>query len=86
MTRCDKMNYCHLLGGDDRRVLLWNIDKTLYHKEEPVIMKGQHRSNIFCTVFDGGNRHLFSAGEEVKLSFYILLLLHTITCFDHCCL
>lgn len=58
------LKYAYFLsGGDDRRVLLWNLDKTLYRKEEPIVMKGQHRSNIFCTVFDGDNRHLFSAGK-----------------------
>jgi WD repeat-containing protein 22 len=57
-------------GGDDRRVLLWNVDKTLYRKEKPVAMKGQHRSNIFCTVFDGDNRHVYSAGKGL-LNIYI---------------
>lgn len=51
-------------GGDDRRVVVWNVEKCVYGNGSPVIMKGEHRSNIFCTVFDIENRHIFSAGND----------------------
>ncbi|KXJ17739.1 DDB1- and CUL4-associated factor 5 [Exaiptasia diaphana] len=70
-------------GGDDRRVLLWNIDKTLYRKAEPVVMKGHHRSNIFCTVFDAGNRHLFSAGNDDRAMRHDILTRETLGFYFH---
>ena len=49
-------------GGDDRRVVVWNVEACVYGNGSPVSMKGEHRSNIFCTIFDNENRHIFSAG------------------------
>jgi len=52
-------------GGDDRRVLLWNVNKvtrkghTATHQ-----MKTEHLSNIFCTIFDNETKHIFSAGND----------------------
>ncbi|KAL9953099.1 hypothetical protein ACROYT_G040459 [Oculina patagonica] len=51
-------------GGDDRRVVAWNVEKCVYGTQPPTTMKGEHRSNIFCTVFDNDNRHIFSAGND----------------------
>lgn len=51
-------------GGDDRRVMVWNVEKCVYGTGTPVSLKGEHKSNIFCTVFDNENRHLFSAGND----------------------
>lgn len=51
-------------GGDDRRVVVWNVEKCVYGTRKPILMKGEHRSNIFCTVFDNDNRHIFSAGND----------------------
>ena len=65
-------------GGDDRRVVVWNVEKCVYRNGSPVIMKGEHRSNIFCTVFDIENRHIFSAGRNLVVlhSVGFLCLLH----------
>lgn len=52
-----------LLGGDDRRVLLWNMEKALSDIGSPFIMKGEHNSNIFCLAFDNENRKVFSGGK-----------------------
>ncbi|KFM76065.1 DDB1- and CUL4-associated factor 5, partial [Stegodyphus mimosarum] len=38
-------------GGDDKRVLIWNVDKTLSGSYQPKAMKGEHNSNIFCLGF-----------------------------------
>ena len=50
-------------GGDDRRVLLWVVEKALSDIGKPRMMKGEHNSNIFCVAFDVTNSTLFSGGE-----------------------
>ena len=40
-------------GGDDRRILLWEVAKTLNDSKSPTkIMKATHESNVFCIDFD----------------------------------
>lgn len=58
----------HFQGGDDRRVVVWNVEKCVYGSQKPITMKGEHRSNIFCTVFDNDNKHIFSAGRFLVFS------------------
>lgn len=50
-------------GGDDRRVLLWHMEKAIHGRSKPVKLKGEHRSNIFCLAFDSSNTKVFSGGE-----------------------
>jgi len=51
-------------GGDDKRVLLWRSSElTEMKKPKPTIMKKEHYSNIFSTVFDCDSRTVFSAGN-----------------------
>lgn len=52
------------LGGDDRRVLLWNVEKAMVDREEPQVMLKQHLSNIFCLSFDSKNTRIFSGGND----------------------
>ena len=54
-------------GGDDRRVLLWPLDKTITGQGEPVAMVGEHRSNIFCLGFDTGATRLYSGGNDEQV-------------------
>ncbi|KAK7079703.1 DDB1- and CUL4-associated factor 5 [Halocaridina rubra] len=54
-------------GGDDRRVLLWNIDCVLSENRRPHAMKGEHNSNIFCLSFDSCNSKIFSAGNDEQV-------------------
>ncbi|XP_068222264.1 DDB1- and CUL4-associated factor 5 isoform X2 [Palaemon carinicauda] len=54
-------------GGDDRRVLLWNIDGVLSENRPPQAMKGEHNSNIFCLSFDSCNSKIFSAGNDEQV-------------------
>ncbi|XP_066959054.1 DDB1- and CUL4-associated factor 5-like isoform X2 [Macrobrachium rosenbergii] len=54
-------------GGDDRRVLLWNIDGVLSENRQPHAMKGEHNSNIFCLSFDSCNSKIFSAGNDEQV-------------------
>lgn len=53
-------------GGDDKRVLLWQVDRTLARvgEEQPSVMYGEHASNIFCLGFDTHNRYVFSGGND----------------------
>ena len=40
-------------GGDDRRILIWDMAKTLCGAKKPnKSMKGCHESNVFCIDFD----------------------------------
>ena len=51
-------------GGDDKRVLLWNTGEMCKVKSaQPIVMKGEHFSNIFSAVFDCSNKFIFSAGN-----------------------
>ncbi|XP_058445214.1 uncharacterized protein DDB_G0283357 [Malaya genurostris] len=51
-------------GGDDRRVLLWHVDKSILEKESPASMQKQHLSNIFCLGIDSRNARIFSGGND----------------------
>lgn len=53
-------------GGDDRRVLLWHMEKAIHGRSTPVKLKGEHRSNIFCLAFDSSNTKVFSGGESTR--------------------
>lgn len=75
------------LGGDDRRVVVWNVEKCVYGSGSPVVMKGEHRSNIFCTVFDNDNTHIYSAGTRSTIFYQLkispgILLLHSFVLHD----
>lgn len=54
-------------GGDDRRILVWNIEKSLNINASPITMKGEHGSNIFCLGFDNHRLKLFSAGNDEQV-------------------
>lgn len=51
-------------GGDDRRVLLWKVQQALQGMGQPLAMRAQHGSNIFCLGFDSSNSKIFSAGND----------------------
>jgi len=56
-------------GGDDRRVLLWQVDKAITDnvKYNPVAMEAEHRSNIFCLGFDSDNTRIYSGGNDEQV-------------------
>ena len=62
-------------GGDDRRVLLWNVEKALSDIGEPVSMKGEHNSNIFCLAINKSNTKIYSGGGLMEFGFLCCLLL-----------
>lgn len=51
-------------GGDDRRVLLWNIEKSLNDQQQPRSMTKQHSSNIFCLCFNSHQSRIFSGSND----------------------
>ena len=57
--------YCLFIGGDDRRVMMWNIQKAMNGGAQdvtPTSMKAEHFSNIFCLGFDNENKKIMSGG------------------------
>lgn len=54
-------------GGDDKRVLLWNVQESISGPGRPHTMKGRHNSNIFCLCFDSCGRTVFSAGNDEQV-------------------
>lgn len=53
-----------MTGGDDRRVLLWKVEQAIQGVGRPVVMKGQHISNIFALGYDSSKTKIFSAGND----------------------
>jgi WD repeat-containing protein 22 len=51
-------------GGDDRRVLVWRTEEAVCGLSHPITLKTEHASNIFSTVFDNSNEHVYSAGND----------------------
>ena len=58
------LSFFIILGGDDRRVLLWNIEKSIANKEAPIAMEKQHNSNIFCLALNNDNKKIISGGND----------------------
>ncbi|KAL4238831.1 DDB1- and CUL4-associated factor 5 [Mactra antiquata] len=70
-------------GGDDRRILLWNVEKALSDIGKPMVMKGEHNSNIFCVAFDITNNVAFSGGNDEQVIVHDLNVGETIDAFAH---
>ncbi|KAH8246910.1 hypothetical protein KR032_003074 [Drosophila birchii] len=52
-------------GGDDKRVLLWNVDHEVVSQlGKPRSMNEKHASNIFCLGFDIQNSYVLSGGND----------------------
>ncbi|XP_026690017.2 DDB1- and CUL4-associated factor 5 [Ciona intestinalis] len=55
-------------GGDDKRVLLWNVGETLMNPNyKPTAMETLHISNIFCLDFTADNQYLLSSGNDEQV-------------------
>ncbi len=72
-VRCWNISLVNLLmscvvGGDDRRVLLWDMEKAMHTRAKPIKLKGEHLSNIFCLAFDSTNKRVFSGGKTSSCS------------------
>lgn len=56
---------CGFSGGDDRRVLLWQMsDAMMSASSKPCVMQKQHQSNIFCLAVTGDNTKILSGGND----------------------
>ncbi|KAF7710744.1 hypothetical protein HF521_009616, partial [Silurus meridionalis] len=70
-------------GGDDRRVLLWDMEKALQSQAKPVKLKGEHLSNIFCLAFDSTNTRVFSGGNDEQVILHDVERGETLNVFLH---
>uniref|UniRef100_A0A8C6SMW8 Ddb1 and cul4 associated factor 5 n=1 Tax=Neogobius melanostomus TaxID=47308 RepID=A0A8C6SMW8_9GOBI len=70
-------------GGDDRRVLLWHMEKAINSRSKPVKLKGEHLSNIFCLAFDSTNKRVFSGGNDEQVILHDVERRETLNVFLH---
>lgn len=70
-------------GGDDKRVLVWNMSEALSGLAAPRAMKGKHNSNIFCLCLDSCNRTVFSAGNDEQVTAHDMETGRTVDVFLH---
>uniref|UniRef100_A0A8C5GL02 DDB1- and CUL4-associated factor 5 n=1 Tax=Gouania willdenowi TaxID=441366 RepID=A0A8C5GL02_GOUWI len=70
-------------GGDDRRVLLWDMEKSIHSRSKPVKLKGEHLSNIFCLAFDSSNTKVFSGGNDEQVILHDVERRETLNVFLH---
>jgi len=72
-------------GGDDRRVLLWQVDKAITDNDKynPVAMEAEHRSNIFCLGFDSDNTRLYSGGNDEQVIVHDIMTRKPLDNFPH---
>ncbi|KAF4089806.1 hypothetical protein AMELA_G00042560 [Ameiurus melas] len=70
-------------GGDDRRVLLWHMEKALQSRAKPIKLKGEHLSNIFCLAFDSTNTRVFSGGNDEQVILHDVERGETLNVFLH---
>lgn len=72
-------------GGDDRRILLWNLEKAIHGQMtgHPKCMSGEHTSNIFCLGFDNSNHNMFSAGNDQQVIVHDMNTGSTVDVFMH---
>ncbi|XP_056403022.1 DDB1- and CUL4-associated factor 5 [Hyla sarda] len=75
----------HMLvsGGDDRRVLLWHMERAIQTKATPLQLKGEHHSNIFCLAFNSCNTKVFSGGNDEQVILHDVESGETLDVFTH---
>ena len=54
-------------AGDDRRVLLWNLQESLEGKGQVQCMAAEHRSNVFCLDTDHALTKIYSGGNDEQV-------------------
>ncbi|XP_059166658.1 DDB1- and CUL4-associated factor 5-like [Physella acuta] len=51
-------------GGDDRRLLIWNVAQTIFNKKKPTVIDTLHISNINSCCFDVDNKKVATGGND----------------------
>lgn len=68
LENCNNLSFLlTILGGDDRRVLMWHVDDIINDGPKPVnptVMRAEHSSNIFCLTLNSSSSRIFSAGND----------------------
>ncbi|XP_015918100.2 uncharacterized protein [Parasteatoda tepidariorum] len=73
-------------GGDDKRVLVWKMIKTLTSSSnsyQPTAMKSEHNSNIFCLAFNKSHTKLLSAGNDEQVILHDINTRESLDVFPH---
>ncbi|XP_063804076.1 DDB1- and CUL4-associated factor 5 isoform X1 [Pseudophryne corroboree] len=70
-------------GGDDRRVLLWHMEQAIHSRANPIQLKGEHHSNIFCLAFNNCNNKVFSGGNDEQVILHDVESGETLDVFAH---
>ncbi|XP_038075186.1 DDB1- and CUL4-associated factor 5-like [Patiria miniata] len=70
-------------GGDDRRVLLWNVQEALSLDKKFEVMIGEHHSNIFSLAFDSHNSRIYSGGNDDQVLVHDMQRKDTVDVFLH---
>ena len=72
-------------GGDDRRVLLWNVDRATMSdgRYQPTRMTGEHESNIFCLHMDREKTKVFSGGNDASVIVHDLVTTKPLEFYRH---
>lgn len=58
------MMFIFYLGGDDRRVMLWQFGQAILDHGKPEPMRAVHQSNIFCLGITGDQQKIYSGGND----------------------
>ncbi|KAM4663838.1 DDB1- and CUL4-associated factor 5 [Discoglossus pictus] len=70
-------------GGDDRRVLLWHMEEAIHSRAQPIQLRGEHHSNIFCLAFNSANTRVFSGGNDEQVILHDVESGETLDVFTH---
>ncbi|KAL7301518.1 hypothetical protein TKK_0005952 [Trichogramma kaykai] len=70
-------------GGDDKRVLLWNVSQAIYDSGKPIEMRAQHSSNIFCLDFNSSRTKILSAGNDDQVIVHDIQTTKIVNSFIH---
>ena len=75
-------------GGDDKRVLCWDVDKAVTPPGrpatyQPTVMTAEHESNIFCLGFDERKTKIYSGGNDAVVIVHDLETTKPLDVFRH---
>ncbi|KAM9294101.1 DDB1- and CUL4-associated factor 5 [Gastrophryne carolinensis] len=59
------------------------MEQAIHAKAEPIQLKGEHHSNIFCLAFNSGNTRVFSGGNDEQVILHDVETGETLDVFAH---